>query len=120
DGKGQPLMVVATEAGLEAVGLLPVGKVGRRSRAAPVVATQAVVAAVSLKEQRMPRAGTKLAILVELLGRDEGATVEEMVVATGWQAHSVRDVMSGALAKKFGLTVVSEKAEGRTRVYRTR
>ena len=38
--------------------------------------------------------------------------------ATGWQAHSVRGAMSGALKKKLGLTIVSDRAEGGERVYR--
>jgi hypothetical protein len=45
----------------------------------------------------MPRAGSKLVILVGLLERHGGATVEELVEATSWQPHSVRGVMSGVL-----------------------
>ncbi len=40
-----------------------------------------------------------------------------MTAATGWQAHSVRGAMSGAIKKKLGLTILSEKSEGR-RIYR--
>jgi hypothetical protein len=61
--------------------------------------------------------GSKLAALIELLARAEGARLEELQAATGWQAHSVRGVISGALKKTYGLTVTSEKAEG-GRVYR--
>src|SRR5690606_5232664 len=100
-------------AGLEAVGMLPAGKAGRRSRAAPVAAKRGVVAGVSGDAPRRPRAGSKLAVLVGLLGREDGATVEEMADATGWQQHSVRGVMSGALMKKFALTIASETIEGR-------
>lgn len=66
----------------------------------------------------MPKAGSKLAMLVALLSREQGATIEEMVAATGWQPHTVRGVMSGALARKFGLQIGSERVEGRGRVYR--
>jgi hypothetical protein len=59
----------------------------------------------------------KLGVLVGLLKRPEGARVGEMVAATGWQAHSVRGAMSGALKKKLGLTIESEKT-GAGRVYR--
>jgi hypothetical protein len=38
--------------------------------------------------------------------------------ATGWQAHSVRGAISGALKKKLKLKVASEVVEGRGRVYR--
>ena len=53
-----------------------------------------------------------------MLERDGGATMEQMVEATGWLAHTVRGAISGALRKKLGLTVESSKIEGRGRVYR--
>lgn len=61
---------------------------------------------------------SKQAKLIELLRRSEGATIAQLVKALGWQAHTVRGAMSGALKKKLGLTVSSEKAEGGARVYR--
>jgi hypothetical protein len=63
------------------------------------------------------RAGSKQARLVELLRHAKGASIAEMVKATGWQAHSVRGVMSGVLKKRLGLTITSTKEE-RGRVYR--
>jgi hypothetical protein len=59
----------------------------------------------------------KLGILVGLLSRPEGALVAEMMAASGWQAHSVRGAIAGALKKKHGLAISSEAAE-RGRVYR--
>jgi hypothetical protein len=55
--------------------------------------------------------------MIGLLRRPDGASIEEMAKATGWQSHSVRGVMSGAL-KKLGFTIASEKVEGRGRIYR--
>jgi len=52
-----------------------------------------------------------------MLRRSEGATVEEVASATGWQRHTVRGVFSGTLKKKLGLTIASAKEE-RGRVYR--
>ena len=52
-----------------------------------------------------PRAGTKQAQMIELLKRPEGATVEQIAEATGWQHHTIRGAISGALKKKLGLTV---------------
>ena len=63
------------------------------------------------------RDGTKQALLIEMLRRKEGATIAQIVEATGWQPHTVRGAFAGALKKKLGLTVTSEKVEG-TRVYR--
>lgn len=64
------------------------------------------------------RPHTKQAILIAQLRRKEGATIAELTEATGWQAHSVRGAISGALKKKLGLSVTSEKVDGRSRVYR--
>lgn len=64
------------------------------------------------------RPGTRQALLVDLLRRDGGASLEELVQATGWQQHSVRGAISSTVRKKLGLTVMSEKVEGRGRVYR--
>jgi Protein of unknown function (DUF3489) len=59
----------------------------------------------------------KLGLLATLLKRPDGASVEEMMQATGWQAHSVRGAMLGGLKKKLGLTIKSEKTDT-GRVYR--
>lgn len=59
----------------------------------------------------------KIGVLVELLRRDGGAGIEAMMAATGWQAHSVRGAMSGAIKKGLGLAVISEKTDG-VRLYR--
>jgi len=59
----------------------------------------------------------KLAALIALLQRPQGATLEAMQAATGWQAHSVRGALSGSLKRGKGLTIVSEKTDG-GRVYR--
>src|SRR6266446_4518421 len=55
--------------------------------------------------------------VIAMLRRPEGATIEEVVSATGWQRHTVRGVFSGTLKKKLGLTLASAKEE-RGRVYR--
>ncbi len=55
---------------------------------------------------------------IDLLKRKKGATIEEIVEATGWHAHSVRGAISGALKKKLGLAVTSERVGDRGRVYR--
>jgi Protein of unknown function (DUF3489) len=55
--------------------------------------------------------------VIAMLRRPEGATLDEVASATGWQRHTVRGVFSGTLKKKLGLTVSSAKEE-RGRVYR--
>jgi hypothetical protein len=64
------------------------------------------------------REGSKKAIVLELLRRPEGATLADIMSATGWQAHSVRGFLSGALGKKMGLTVESLKTPEGARAYR--
>jgi hypothetical protein len=116
--------LLITKAGLAAVGMLPEinesqnPSVNDPAQKAAVAAERGPTAAVSENQRPMPRAGSKLAMLIALLDRDEGATVDQMVAALGWQQHTIRGVMSGALAKKFGLRIVSEVTEGRGRVYR--
>ncbi len=55
--------------------------------------------------------------VIAMLHRPEGATVDEVVSATGWQRHTVRGVFSGTLKKKLGLILASAQEE-RGRVYR--
>jgi predicted transcriptional regulator len=54
---------------------------------------------------RTPRADTKQALMIALLRRPEGATVEQIAAATGWQHHTIRGAISGALKKRLGLTI---------------
>jgi len=64
-----------------------------------------------------PTRASKQAEVIALLRRPEGATIDEVRAATGWQPHTVRGMFSGALKKKLGLTVIPTKEE-RGRVYR--
>ena len=61
---------------------------------------------------------TKQQTCLKLLGRREGATIEELEEATGWQKHSVRGFLAGAVKKNLGLTLVSEKPDAGPRRYR--
>lgn len=68
---------------------------------------------------RRTRAHSKQAQVIAMLRRPEGATIRQIAEATGWQAHTVRGTLAGALKKKLGLAITSEKPEGGERVYRT-
>jgi hypothetical protein len=122
DGKRYTLVV--TKAGLEAVGMrLEIEADHRRPEDDPTqkadnTAKQSPVPSASENQRRMPRAGTKLATLVALLERKEGATIPEMAANLDWKEHTARGVLSGMLKKKFGLVIVSEVIEGRDRTYR--
>ncbi len=60
---------------------------------------------------------SKQAKLIKLLERQEGATIDEIANAIGWQKHSIRGTMSGVLKKRLGFSINSEKDE-RGRIYR--
>ena len=103
----------------------PIGSGGRRwperrARAFSIrrKAKKAATAPDKPKQPRKSRKGAKQATLIAMLRQPEGATIEQIGEATGWQKHSVRSAISGALKKKLGLTVTSEKSEGGIRVYR--
>jgi hypothetical protein len=81
----------------------------------PTVEEPADSALPPAPEVRLPKG--KLGAMTALLQRPEGASVEDMMAVTGWQAHSVRGAMSGELKKKLGLIIESEKAAA-GRVYR--
>lgn len=119
-GDGQGTTLVATDAGLAAIGIEPDDADTARPSAteAPPEDPTPDAAPERASSTRTPRAGTKQASLIAMLRAPDGATIEEITAATGWQAHTVRGAIAGALKKKLGLEVSSEKVEGRGRVYR--
>ena len=76
--------------------------------------------AVSSRSGTKPASGkqTKQQTCLDLLGRREGSTIEDLEQATGWQKHSVRGFLAGAVRKKRGLTLISEKPDAGSRRYR--
>jgi Protein of unknown function (DUF3489) len=130
---GQRLILVITDAGRAAIGVPakeqsePTPSVtsrgskrsaGRRSKAGEPKGAPAAKSKVKKASPAARRPDSKQALLVDLLRRKEGATIAEAVKVTGWQPHSVRGAISGALKKRLGLAVNSDKVEGRGRVYR--
>jgi len=124
DEDGRAILLHITDAGLAAIGTKTDG-----GDSAPTGADEAPSAEPPkdapaetdpAPKARAPRAGTKQAQLIEMLRAEGGATIDEIVEATGWKPHTIRGAMSGALKKKLGLTITSEKVEGRGRVYAIR
>lgn len=107
----------------------PAGKATKKARVAarkphvtPAKAKSAQKAATGKKATKgqkkgaPARDGSKTATVIALLENAKGATLAELMKATGWQAHSVRGFISGALGKKMGLKVESVKRDDE-RVY---
>ena len=71
-------------------------------------------------ETKTPRTrdNSKQATVIGMLKRPEGATIQQIVDATSWQAHTVRGTFAGAFKKKLGLTITSTKDAGAQRVYK--
>lgn len=103
-GHGDNVAYHLTDAGYAAVG-----------RTRPVSSATEMPAAA--KPSRT-RDDSKQALMIGMLKRPEGATLAQIVEATGWQSHTVRGAISGALKKKLGLAVESTKADGAERVYK--
>ena len=110
-GDGHGTTLVVTEAGLLAIGIAPI-------KAKGMSVPRGSAQAEPVTKLPTPRAGTKQALLITMLQAPDGATMEEIIVATRWLAHTARGAMSGALGKKLGLAVTSAREEGRGRVYR--
>jgi hypothetical protein len=130
---GHSTTLVVTDEGFDALGILPEGTPepapdsasqgadGPQEADAPtVVAAPAADAPVAppAPATRKTRENSKQAQLIAMLQRPDGATIAEMAEALEWQHHTVRGALAGALKKKLGLEVTSEKVEPRGRVYK--
>lgn len=100
-----------TDAGYAAIG---------RQRPVPPDDVQSVdtIGDLQLLEGIPVRSGTKLAAMLVALRRPQGATSLQLMLATGWQPHTVREAISGMLRKKLGLNVVLAHNDRGERVYR--
>ena len=111
DGHGTTL--IATDAGFEAIGIEPI-TVQNATVISPALLPNR---SDRVGKQVKPRAGTKQAQLIAMLQRPKGASIPEIASETGWQYHTIRGAVSGALKKKLGLAIVSQKIERRGQCY---
>ncbi|REC53557.1 DUF3489 domain-containing protein [Rhodosalinus sediminis] len=122
DEDGNAILLHITDAGLAAIGVEPDGGDNAPTGADEAPNAEAPKDAAPAEpdpapKAHTPRTGTKQAKLIEMLHAEGGATIDEIVAALDWQAHTARGAISGALKKKLGLTITSEKIEGRGRAY---
>ena len=121
-GDGHCVTLIATDAGLAAIGIEAddTHSVHTGADEAPreVPATDSPTEPKATPKTRTLREGTKQAKLIDMLRAPDGATVEEIASALEWRSHTVRGALAGALKKKLGLEVISERVEHRGRVYK--
>ena len=121
DEDGRAIILHITDAGLAAIGIetedASTAPAGATDAPTEEPAPDTLTEPKAAPKTRTPREGTKHATLIAMLRAPDGATIEEIMAATGWQSHTVRGAMAGALKKKLGLTVTSEKVTDRGRVY---
>lgn len=72
----------------------------------------------STPSEVVPHTPSKFSIIIEMLKRPEGSTINDLSAATGWQAHSVRGFLSGTVKRRLGLTLTSETTDKSGRRYR--
>lgn len=126
-GDGHGTTLIATEAGLAAIGIEPVvattmtnlRKAKLEVVSAPKDAPETPADPFTPKPISI-RTGTKQATIIALLQRPEGASITEIVEATGWAQHSARGMISGGLKKKLGFDVATTSDEQRGRIYHIR
>jgi hypothetical protein len=87
----------------------------RKTKPAAGNAKRAPVSGKQSKSRRGARKITKAEQISALLRKQKGASLGELMKATGWQQHSLRGYMSGTLVKRQGLTVTSTKIDGERR-----
>jgi hypothetical protein len=104
DKKGAPKSQKAAKGGKAKASPKKEAKAGKKAKPAHA------------KEASAPRAESKGAKILELIGRPKGASLAEIVKATDWQKHSIRGFFSTA-AKKHGLKIESTKTGAGDRVY---
>jgi hypothetical protein len=108
DEKRGPITLRATPLACTTLGITDDPDEQSGSQPAPVPAPEPV----------RRRSGTKQEALIAMLHAEGGATIDEIAAALEWRTHTVRGALAGALKKKLGLTITSEKVEGRGRCYR--
>ena len=91
------------------------GALPRKRRSSTELADRAPAVKKPAKE---PASKTKAEIVLAKLKSAKGATIQVLMNATGWQAHSLRGFLSGNVKRKLGLPLVNEIGKDGQRYYR--
>jgi len=71
----------------------------------------------SKKQGQAAKGSTKQDLVIQMLGRQTGVSIEDIVAKTKWQPHSVRGFFSGIVRKKLKLPLVSDVGRDGLRRY---
>jgi Protein of unknown function (DUF3489) len=113
DKTGKSISLIITRAGRDAIGVDQIQKVDRpvsnnskndKSKNDKLVASQPAVVS--------PRAGTKQALIVEMLSKERGATLDALVEATGWLPHTTRAALTGLRKKGYVIERIGGEGKG--------
>lgn len=119
---GAPMGLKLTDAGIGALGLgeetSGTDDDAPAEKAAKPRAPRKPASKRAASGQKQAGAKTKADGVITLLKRKSGATITDLMQATGWQAHSVRGFISGTLKKRMGMAVTSGKPTNGERRYR--
>ena len=128
DEDGRPISLMITRAGRDAIGVEEDGAAGaqrpsnERSREKKAHAVEKRSRDRSGAKESVddgaasPRAGTKQALVIEMLRAKGGATLNALVEATGWLPHTTRAALTGL--RKRGFSIERTREEGADSIYR--
>lgn len=113
DGEGRRISLVITRAGRDAIGVEdePPAEEPSPKKEAKAGANTTIAAAANA-----PRAGSKQALVIEMLSCNKGTTLEALIEATGWLPHTTRAALTGL--RKRGFSVERNRVAGKPSVYR--
>ena len=115
DEDGQPLGLFITNGGLLALGVDD-AEMEKPSQAAASMPRQRKAEAAKTKRRQTP-SQSKQDVVIQMLRRQSGVTIEDIIAKTGWQSHSVRGFFSGLVKKKLKLPLVSDVGKDGVRHY---
>lgn len=102
-----------TFAGLQAIGVEPENET-EAAEASPVVITPAAEqTSPQPASDKTPRASSKKALVLSLLQREEGATLDDLITTTGWLPHTTRAALTG-LRKQGHVLSKIQAQDGKT------
>jgi len=122
---GQRMMLVITDTGLQAIGVDADEKASKQSRSTKtrakkprrrIVQKPITATPKGKKSQTAARQGTKQALLIDLLKRRKGATIEAIVETLGWLPHTVRAALTRLRQQGFQIERVREDGASRYRI----